>query len=155
VYPSREGLAEYEAYRQEVEGVIARINADWSTPTWTPILYDPKDDFPRSVAALRRFDVLLVNPVRDGLNLVAKEGMIINEHDGVLVLSRESGVWAELGEVALGVNPFDITETADALHTALSMSVPERRSHADAVRKRSQARTASDWLADQVRAATA
>ena len=153
VYPSREGLAEYQAYRQEVEGVIERINAEWSTPTWTPILYDPKDDFPRSVAALRRFDVLLVNPVRDGLNLVAKEGMIVNDRDGVLVLSRESGVWAELGDVALGINPFDIAATADALHTALSMPAPERRAHGTAVRERSLARTASDWFADQVRAA--
>ena len=154
VYPSREGLAEYQAYRQEVEGVIERINAEWSTPTWTPILYDPKDDFPRSVAALRRFDVLLVNPIRDGLNLVAKEGSIVNERDGVLVLSRESGVWAELHDVALGINPFDIAATADALHDALSMPAAKRSTHADAVRERSLARTAADWFSDQVRAAT-
>jgi trehalose 6-phosphate synthase len=153
VYPSREGLAEYQAYRQEVEGVIERINAEWATPTWTPILYDPKDDFPRSVAALQRFDVLLVNPVRDGLNLVAKEGMIVNQRDGVLALSRESGVWAELGEVALGINPFDVAGTADVLHRALSMSADERRTHADAVRERVSARTPVDWFDDQVSAA--
>jgi trehalose 6-phosphate synthase len=154
VYPSREGLAEYQAYRQEVEGIIERINAEWSTPGWTPILYDPQDDFPRSVAALRRFDVLLVNPVRDGLNLVAKEGMIVNERDGVLALSRESGVWAELGDLALGVHPFDVAGTADVLHEALSMPAAERRTHATEVRKRSLARTAADWFGDQVRAAT-
>lgn len=154
VYPSREGLAEYQAYRLEVEGVIERINAEWSTPAWTPILYDPRDDFPRAVAALRRFDVLLINPVRDGLNLVAKEGMIVNERDGVLALSRESGVWAELGDVALGVHPFDIAGTADVLHEALSMSPADRRVHAAAGRERSLARTAVDWFGDQVRAAT-
>jgi trehalose 6-phosphate synthase len=154
VYPSREGLAEYQAYRQEVEGIIERINAEWSTPGWTPILYDPQDDFPRSVAALRRFDVLLVNPVRDGLNLVAKEGMIVNERDGVLALSRESGVWAELGDVALGVHPFDVAGTADVLHEALSMPAAQRRAHATEVRERSLARTAADWFGDQVRAAT-
>ena len=74
VYPSREGLPEYLAYRQEVEAVIDAINERWATPAWTPILVDLSDDFPRSVAALRRYDVLLVNPIRDGLNLVAKEG---------------------------------------------------------------------------------
>jgi trehalose 6-phosphate synthase len=153
VYPSREGLAEYQAYRLEVEGVIARINAEWSTPGWTPILYDARDDFPRSVAALRRSDVLLVNPVRDGLNLVAKEGPIVNERDGVLVLSSQSGVWSELGDLAVGVNPFDVAGTADALHHALSMEPAERRPHAAAVRERATARTAADWFADLVAAA--
>jgi trehalose 6-phosphate synthase len=153
VYPSREGLAEYQAYRQEVEGVIRRINAEFATPTWTPIVYDPKDDFPRSVAALQRFDVLLVNPVRDGLNLVAKEGTIVNERDGVLVLSRESGVWAELGSDAIGVNPFDVAATADALHEALSMPAAERATHAARVRELATARTAVDWFGDQVAAA--
>jgi trehalose 6-phosphate synthase len=153
VYPSREGLAEYQAYRQEVEGVIARINAEWATDTWTPILYDPKDDFPRSVAALQRFDVLLVNPVRDGLNLVAKEGMIVNRRDGVLALSRESGVWAELEGAALEVHPFDVAGTADVLHHALSMGAADRRAHADALRDRVLRRSATDWFGDQVAAA--
>ena len=153
VYPSREGLIEYQAYRQEVEGVIERINAEWSTPTWTPILYDANDNFPRSVAALRRFDVLLVNPVRDGLNLVAKEGAIVNERDGVLVLSRQSGVWAEMGESSLGINPFDIAGTADALHQALSMPAPARQALASKARSRALARSAEDWLHDQTRAA--
>lgn len=150
VYPSREGLAEYQAYRQEVEGVIARINAEWSTPTWTPILYDATDDFPRSVAALRRYDVLLVNPVRDGLNLVAKEGMLLNERDGVLALSRESGVFAELAEAALPVHPFDIAGTSDVLHEALTMPADRRRALLDAGRTRVQQRTATHWLGDQV-----
>ena len=154
VYPSREGLIEYQAYRQEVEGVIERINGEWSTPSWTTIVYDPKDDFPRSVAALRRYDALLVNPVRDGLNLVAKEGAIVNERDGVLVLSRQSGVWAELGDSAIGINPFDIAATADALHRALSMGEEERHSLASAALRRATSRTADDWLSDQVSAAS-
>ena len=78
VYPSREGLPEYLAYRQEVEAVIEQVNRRWATADWTPILAFIGDDHPRSVAALRRFDVLLVNPVRDGLNLVAKEGALVN-----------------------------------------------------------------------------
>nr|MDP9020813.1 trehalose-6-phosphate synthase [Actinomycetota bacterium] len=153
VYPSREGLADYLAYRQEVEGLVRRINETWATPQWTPILYDPSDDFPRSVAGLRRYDVLLVNPVRDGLNLVAKEGPLVNERAGVLVLSRESGAWSELGTAALGIHPFDVAATSDALHTALSMGDGERRRHAGAVRTLAAARTPHDWLAEQLAAA--
>jgi trehalose 6-phosphate synthase len=153
VYPSREGLAEYQAYRQEVEAVIERINLTWGTADWTPILYDPKDDFARSVAALRRADVLLVNPVRDGLNLVAKEGPIVNERNGVLALSRESGVWDELGEAALGLHPFDITGTAAVLDTALAMGSEERARRAADLRKLATARTPVDWFADLVAAA--
>ena len=155
VYPSREALPEYLAYRQETEGLIERINASWATPDWTPILYDATDDFPRSVAALRRYDALLVNPVRDGLNLVAKEGPLVNERDGVLLLSRESGAWAELGDAATGLNPFDVGATAEALHEALTMSDADRASQAAAVRKLAGARTPADWLADQLRAAGA
>jgi trehalose 6-phosphate synthase len=154
VYPSRESLPEYLAYRQEVEGLIGRINDEWSTPGWTPVLYDARDDFPRAVAALRRYDVLLVNPVRDGLNLVAKEGPLVNERDGVVALSRESGVWEELGDHAIGLNPFDVSGTADALAAALEMGSEARAAHAADVRRAAGARTATDWYDDQVRAAT-
>ena len=153
VYPSREGLAEYLAYRQEVEGLIRQVNDRWSTPAWTPIIYDPTDDFPASVAALRRYDVLLVNPVRDGLNLVAKEGPLVNERDGVLALSRESGVWEELGGAALEIHPFDVGQTADVLHAALSMGADERGSHSHEVLRLARARTPVEWLADQLAAA--
>ena len=152
VYPSREGLAEYQAYRHEIESVITRINAEWSTPTWTPVVYDPSDDFPRSVAALQRYDVLVVNPVRDGLNLVAKEGALVNERDGVLVLSREAGVFAELAEACLPVHPFDVAGTADVLHAALTTPPDEARALRDTARKIAASRTAADWLRDQLSA---
>jgi trehalose 6-phosphate synthase len=153
VYPSREGVPEYLQYRDEVEATIGRINAEWGTADWTPILYDPGDDFPRSIAALRRYDALLVNPIRDGLNLVAKEGPIVNERDGVLLLSPECGAWAELGDAAIEVPPYDVSATAEALHAALSMPADARRRHADEVRRLATARTAHDWLGDQIRAA--
>lgn len=153
VYPSREGLPEYLAYRQEVEGLVARLNEKWATPDWTPILFDPSDDFPRSVAALRRFDVLLVNPIRDGLNLVAKEGMVVNERDGVLALSTEAGAWSELAGPALEVEPYDVGATADALHQALTMERQERAERAGELRKRVLSRTPADWLEDQLAAA--
>jgi trehalose 6-phosphate synthase len=153
VYPSREGLPEYLAYRQQVETRAEEINQQWGTDDWTPILLDTSDDFPRSVAALTRFDVLLVNPIRDGLNLVAKEGSLLNERDGVLCLSPEAGAWAELGGASVRVHPYDVSGTADALDRALTMPGEERRMQADARREIVAARTPADWLADQLRAA--
>jgi len=153
VYPSRDSIPDYMAYRSEVESMVERINNTWATPSWTPVLAYLEDFFPRSVAAHRRYDVLLVNPIRDGLNLVAKEGPTLNERDGVLVLSRESGVWDEMGEGAVGVNPFDITATADALAQALSMSRRERAERASRLRAITESRSPQDWLEDQLEAA--
>jgi trehalose 6-phosphate synthase len=155
VYPSRESLASYLGYRLEVEAVVARINARWADHDWTPILLDTGDDYPRSVAALRRYDVLLVNPVRDGLNLVAKEGPLINERDGVLVLSRGAGAWDELGEHAIEIHPFDVVGGSSALQAALTMDGAARSSLAAGLRKAASARTPLDWFADHLAAARA
>jgi trehalose 6-phosphate synthase len=149
VYPSRLGLAEYQAYGQEVQALAARLNAKWATPDWTPIMLDPEDNYPRSVAALRRSDVLLVNPVRDGLNLVAKEGPLVNERDGAVVLSRQAGAWDELHEHAVGVNPFDISGTAAALSRALELAPAERAARAAGLRKAAVATSPLDWFDDQ------
>ncbi|MHB1775423.1 MAG: alpha,alpha-trehalose-phosphate synthase (UDP-forming) [Acidimicrobiales bacterium] len=152
-YPSRQGLADYLAYRTEIERVAERVNARWRDGDWAPIVLDVADHRPRSVAALTRYDVLLVNPVRDGLNLVAKEGPLVNDRDGVLVLSREAGAWPELEGAALGIDPFDVTGTAAALGAALAMAPEERAARAADLRARVRARTAADWLADQLAAA--
>ncbi len=152
-YPSREGLADYLAYRSEVEHTVERINAAWGTPEWTPIVLDVADRRERSMAALTRYDVLLVNPVRDGLNLVAKEGPLVNDNQGVLVLSREAGAWEELSSVAVGINPFDVTGTADAIRLALEMEPAERGRRSTELRQLVQTRSAADWLADQLAAA--
>jgi trehalose 6-phosphate synthase len=153
VYPSREGLPEYLAYRQEVEATVRRINERWATEDWIPILFDPSDDFPRSVAALRRADVFLINPIRDGLNLVAEEGPLVNERDAILLLSPEAGVWDQLVGAARPVHPYDISGTADALAAALAASPEQRATEAGEVRRRAAARTPEDWLADQLAAA--
>ena len=153
--PTRETIAEYLAYRNEVETAAARVNEQWATVGWQPIVLDTRDDYSRTVSALRRFDVLLVNPVKDGLNLVAKEGAVLNERAGVLCLSPEAGAWDELGEAALAVHPFDIQQTAAALHAALSMPLDEREPRAARLRELASTRTPNDWLDDQVRAARA
>ena len=101
LYPSRQTLPEYLAYANEIEQVVARVNDRWATRDWTPILLDEHDDFPRSIAAMQRYDVLVVNPIKDGLNLVAKEGPAVNRRDGLLCLSREAGAYEELRTAAI------------------------------------------------------
>jgi trehalose 6-phosphate synthase len=153
-YPSREGLPEYLAYRAEVESLVEVINHRWRTEDWEPIELDFADDFPKSVAHLRRYDVLMVNPIRDGLNLVALEGPLVNERDGTVVLSREAGVQDQLVGAARLVNPFDIVDQAAALAEALDLDASSRAAQATELRRRAEARTPSDWLADQLAAAS-
>ncbi len=152
-YPSRQGLAEYLAYRAEVEHTVDRINGAWGGGDWTPVVLDVADDLDRSMAALTRYDVLLVNPVRDGLNLVAKEGPLVNTTAGVVVLSREAGAWEELSGAAVGVNPFDVGGTAEALVQALEMDADERARRAGSLRSTVRAQTAADWLHRQLEVA--
>ena len=152
-YPTRQGLSEYVAYQDEVETTVARINERWGTPGWTPIVLEVEDDYPRSLAALTRYDVLLVNPVRDGLNLVAMEGPLLNRRDGVLALSREAGAFDQLGAAALEVNPFDVTGTATVLARSLAIDPGERVARATALREAILARRPADWLDEQLAAA--
>ncbi len=151
--PSRESLAEYLGYRNEMEQAVVRVNERWAAGDWQPVVLDTSDDFVRTVAALGRYDVLLVNPIKDGLNLVAKEGPILNRNDGVLCLSPDAGAWDELGEAAVETHPYDLEHAADALHTALSMPAAERATRAARLRELAGARTPRDWLADQLEAA--
>ncbi len=150
-YPTRQGLPEYLAYQNEVESTVARINERWATPGWTPILLDVEDDYNRSLAALTRYDVLLVNPVRDGLNLVAKEGPLVNRRHGVLALSREAGAFDELAPARLEVNPFDVSATAAALGRALDFGRDERVARLTPGCPHRGA-DPSDWLEDQLAA---
>lgn len=153
VYPSRQGLPEYRAYRQEVESLVQQINDRFGTSGWSPVLYDPGDSFPRSVAALKRYDTLVVNPIRDGLNLVAFEGPLLNERDGTLLLSREAGAWEYLGPHASAVNPYDIVETAARLYESVGVPKDFRATRAAKLRATARQRTTADWIAAQRQAA--
>ena len=152
-YPTRQGLADYLAYQDEVETTVARLNERWGTPSWTPVILEVEDDYPRSLAALERSDVLLVNPVRDGLNLVAMEGPLLNKRQGVLALSSQAGAFDLLGASALEVNPFDVTGTASVLARALAMDADERAARATALCTAITARSPQHWLDDQRSAA--
>ena len=126
-YPSRSDLAEYRAYTERVRQLALEITGEFGTADWNPLILEVKDDYPRSLAACALADVLLVNPIRDGMNLVAQEGPVLSERGCALVLSREAGAAATLAADALLVNPYDITETAEALHQALAMPDAERQ----------------------------
>jgi trehalose 6-phosphate synthase len=151
-YPSRHDLPEYREYMAAVQRVARQIEDEFAEPGWNPLLLDVNDDYPRSLAACRLADVLLVNPIRDGMNLVAKEGPILSDRGCALVLSTEAGAAAELGSHALMVNPYDVTQTADALHAALAMDDAERTRRSEALAAAAMAMPPSRWFADQLRA---
>ncbi len=149
--PSRGALEEYRSYTREVLKHADRINRELGEPGWDPIRADLSDDLDQVLAAYALYDVLLVNPVFDGMNLVAKEGALLNENDGMLVLSRNAGASAELGRYALPVDPVDIFGTADAIRDGLEMPDEERRKRARGLRRAAGARTPADWIGEQLR----
>ena len=118
-YPSRHDLPEYREYTGAVQRVAREVNEEFGTPSWQPVHLEVRDDYARSLAAMQLADVVLVNPVRDGMNLVAKEAPVLSERGLSLVLSREAGAADELGPWARLVGPLDISATAEALHDAL------------------------------------
>ncbi len=151
-YPSRHDLPEYREYTAAVLRVAAEINDEFATPQWSPVLLGVEDDYARSLAAYRVADVLLVNPIRDGMNLVAKEGPLLSERGCALVLSSEAGAADELGPHCLLVNPFDISGTADALHEALSMPAQQRLTGSRRLAELSVAMPPRAWLDSQLSA---
>ena len=149
--PSRGDIPEYARYAEDIQNVAGEINEKHATGSWKPIELSMEDDFPLSVAAYKNYDVLLVNAVRDGMNLIAKEAVIANEKNGVLLLSENAGAHEELGEHALTVNPFDIDEQADALYEALTMPEDERARRAEELEQTIRSYTIEEWVEAQLR----
>jgi trehalose 6-phosphate synthase len=151
-YPSRQDLSVYRDYTAEVQRVADEINSRYGTPGWTPVVLHVKDDFARSLAAYRLADVALVNPIRDGMNLVAKEVPVVSDEGCVLVLSREAGAYEELGEDAIPVNPYDVIGTAAALHEALTMPAGERAERTKRLTAAATALPPAQWFLEQLNA---
>jgi trehalose 6-phosphate synthase len=149
-YPSRQDLAVYRQYTADVRRLAGEINAQFGTAGWTPVVLHVRDDFARSLAAYRIADVALVNPIRDGMNLVAKEVPVVSDSGCALVLSREAGACAELGEDALVVNPYDVVGTAAALHEALSMPGTERAERTKRLAAAATALPPAQWFLEQL-----
>jgi trehalose 6-phosphate synthase len=149
--PSRGDIPEYARYAEAIQEAVDEVNKKHRMSSWEPVVLSMEDDFSLSIAAYKNYDVLLVNAVRDGMNLIAKEAVVVNEKDGVLVLSENAGAYEELGEQALTVNPFDVDEQADALYKALTMSDGERGRRAKALKQTVEANTIEEWVEAQLR----
>lgn len=149
--PSRESLAEYRAYAERVRQAIERVNARYGTPTWQPIVAIFGNDRARALACMRHYDVLLVNSLADGMNLVVKEGGLLNERNGVIVLSERAGAYSQLRAGVLGIEPEDVVATTEALHTALTLPEPRRAELAARVRTTLEAESAGQWLRMQLK----
>jgi trehalose 6-phosphate synthase len=149
-YPSRGNVPGYREYTEEVLETAARITEEFATADWNPLVLEVKDDYSRSLAAARVADVLVVNPIRDGMNLVAEEGPVLSDRGCALVLSREAGAAALLGSDALLVNPYDVSATANAMHEALLMPEGERRRRCTALAAAAASKAPAQWLASQL-----
>ncbi len=150
--PSRQDIPEYAEYLGAIQREARRVNDRYVRAGWIPIDLRIEDDFASSVAAYKQYDVLLVNAVFDGLNLVAKEAPLVNTRDGVLVLSENTGAHDELGDFSLSVNPFDVAGQARAIHLALEMGAEERHRRIEAIRARVREHDISAWLEQELRA---
>jgi trehalose 6-phosphate synthase len=148
--PSRTDVPQYAEYLERIEALVAIVNHRHGTPDWMPIQLKLRDDLDEAMAAYKHYDVLLVNAMFDGMNLVAKEGPIVNEREGVSILSENTGAHEELGEYALSVNPFDIQELANSIYAALTMRPAERRRRAEGLAAIVTSRDPGDWIDEQL-----
>lgn len=147
--PSREGVPEYARYMEECFAAADRVNERFGTEDWLPVTVSHMDDFSTAIAGYERYDALLVNPVFDGMNLVAKEGPTLNRRDGALILSENAGAFPELGRHAVVVSPFDVEGTAEAIRRALEMPAPERARRARGLRSAVQRNRLDAWVLRQ------
>lgn len=145
--PSRQTLPAYRSYLQECLAAAENLNAMAGREV---AIILAEDRYPRSIAALVLADVIVVNPISDGMNLVAKEGPLVNEFDAPLILSTEAGAHSELAGSALSVNPYDVTGTARAMGRALDMPMSERAARAAETRRAAGAHTPKAWLQAQL-----
>lgn len=150
--PSRMDVEEYQNYLHELMGVAGRINARFGSSEWEPVRVVVGENYPRAVAAMQLYDVLLVNSIADGMNLVAKEGPVVNRQNGVLILSEHTGARQQLEPGALVIPPLDVSATADALHQAMTMPSTERQTRAERLRKLIEDDDIVSWLCKQLEA---
>jgi trehalose 6-phosphate synthase len=148
--PSRMDLGEYRSYLDELMAAAGRVNATYGDSDWEPVRVLVGDSYPQAVAALQMYDVLLVNAIVDGMNLIAKEGPIVNRRQGVLVLSDRVGARQQLGVAALVVSPCDVYATAEALHQALVMPRDERQQRAERLRWLVEREDITAWMCQQL-----
>ena len=148
--PSRQDIPEYSEYLGAIQRGARSVNERFRHDDWQPVDLRIEDNFPQALAAYKQYDVLLVNAIFDGMNLVAKEAPLLNEQDGVLILSENTGAHEELGEWALTVNPFDVAGQAEALHRALQLPAAERRRRIEGIRGQVHEHDIAAWIAGEL-----
>jgi trehalose 6-phosphate synthase len=148
--PSRQDVPEYAEYLERIEALVAVVNHRHGTTDWMPIELRLRENLEEAIAAYKHYDLLMVNAMFDGMNLIAKEGPLVNERNGVSLLSENTGAHEELADFSLSVNPFDVQDQADAIHRALSMSARERSWRAQGLKRIVTARDPGDWVDDQL-----
>ena len=148
--PSRQDIPEYAEYLAAIQRAARTVNDRFQTSDWIPLDLQIADNFAQSVAAYKQYDVLLVNAIFDGMNLVAKEAPLVNERDGVLILSENAGAHEQLGQWALTVNPFDVAGQAEAIYEGLVMPPEERRRRIGCIRQAVREYDIERWIADQL-----
>jgi trehalose 6-phosphate synthase len=148
--PSRQDIPEYSEYLGAIQREARRVNDRFQRNGWTPIDVVIEDNFPGAIAAYKQFDVLFVNAIFDGLNLVSKEAPLVNERGGVVLLSENTGAYEELGEWVVRVNPFDVAGQAEALDHALTMGADDRRERLAAIREHVREHDVAAWIDAQL-----
>ncbi len=148
--PSRQDVPEYAEYLERIEALVAVVNHRHGTTDWMPIELRLRENLEEAIAAYKHYDLLMVNAMFDGMNLIAKEGPLVNERNGVSLLSENTGAHEELADFSLSVNPFDVQDQADAIHRALTMSARERSWRAQGLKRIVTARDPGDWVDDQL-----
>jgi trehalose 6-phosphate synthase len=148
--PSRQEIPEYSEYLGAIQRAARAVNDRFREGDWLPVDLRIEDNFPQAVAAYKQYDVLLVNAIFDGMNLVAKEAPLLNEREGVLILSENTGAHEELGPWAITVNPFDVAGQAEALHEALELPEGERRARLEAIRQQVREHDIALWIEGQL-----
>lgn len=149
--PSRTDLKQYKDYKHEVFELVDRINTEHGNDAWKPIEVFYENNYVQALAGMSLYDVLLVNPVADGMNLVAKEGPTVNQRDGVLIMSEGAGAHEQLGRNALSISANDVEGTIRALHEALMMAPAERKYRADRLRDSIKGADLRVWIHEQVK----
>lgn len=149
--PSRSELGVYQTYTDEIFELVESINDHFGDVDWQPIHVFYENNYAQAIAGMYLYDVLLVNPIIDGMNLVSKEGPLVNKGDGVLILSELAGSHEQLSEYTLNVSPTDLEGTVRALHEALTMPAKERQRRAAALKRIVQEEDITHWLESQFR----
>ena len=148
--PSRTHIRQYQRYMDEIQQAIQQVNTNHGTDSWKPIVAYIENNYTQAIAGMKLYDALLVNTIVEGMNLVAKEGPIVNARNGVLVLSHSSGVHDQLADGALSVSPTDIEGTMKALYQAITMSPEERKDRASRLINSVCREDINDWIKHQL-----